>query len=190
MASTLVKYAARHLAAMVVIVGTAAGLLGALYIALLLIAIVFNQGIGSPAALPLWLFIVTITSALICLTLFMPATVVSDAIGRWRTVSLQHKFATAIASYSGLLLGGSILWPLIDNTVTFSTSLATGGIVAVILIVPMTGYWFMVQFSGWVIRVATAACKRLATPPTPPAGIKTSARPLYLNPVRKKPPLH
>jgi hypothetical protein len=190
MATILFRYAAVHLLAGIIVVGIASGLLVTLYLTLLLIAIVLNEGIGSLAALPLWLAIVATAAGLIWLTVFLPATAISDVVGRRKELSLQKKLMLAVCCYAGLILMWIALLPQPEELLDFGIRLAVSVVMIAILFFPMIGYWLFVQFSGWGMELVINIWKRLMAVPVPPAQFKPSARPLYLNPAQKKPPSH
>lgn len=132
---------AAHLAAIAVSIIAPVALAIIVFIALFVIAVVTDQGLGSPVALPLWLVIISATSTAYSLLILCPAVIIAEAVsgrlGAWRHIA---QIPLALLSMTFIL---AVVLGLLNALTGTAIDLL---VAASLLAVPLGLYWWVTKF--------------------------------------------
>lgn len=155
-ALTAMTFAARHLLIVPVAIIAGCVLWTMIYVILLLVAIIFNQGVGGPLAYPAGIIAILVTSIVIGWGIFAPA----SAIGAIACALLKLPRLAAIPIVTAAAFGLSYLlyWGYIELVTTHSMPSAAVVLknFAMFLSIPLGVYWWITEGPGAIFD----ACRR------------------------------
>ncbi len=147
------RFLVKHAVATAVIVGGVSALLATLYFVLLVVAILTDGGIGSPATLPIVLVLTAVLMTGVALAMFLPVTVAAGWISN-RT-GLTYLYEIPIAA---LLLVAYILLVAIAvglaKAYPLSSAFWYASAVSLALLPALGVYWLCLQSTGWLLTGA------------------------------------
>lgn len=122
------------------------------YAGLLAWAVLAGQPLGGALALPFMMLAALVASTLAILTGLFPATVLAHCIcRRWLHWPLLAEIPVSTLLTAGAAVGVTVVVGLRFG-VSATTSAGQGVVLAVILLVPLGVYWWVLQFSSWGIE--------------------------------------
>ncbi len=144
---------ARHFLALAATVVVLTVLWTAIYILLLLWALLGGEGLGSPLAYPLGLLILLGGAVAAGLCLFLPATALAEWVARRRGCRVLAQIPLATIFFLIFCLFGGGLWALAAGASFTAGAAAVRGLnLFVLLLLPFGLYWWVAQ--GWSVAYA------------------------------------
>lgn len=147
-------FLARHVLAFAAVVIGAALAWTLTYFGLLLWAVLTDGGIGGPLAYPAGLVFMVAASALCCLVLLLPSTVLAEGITRWFGFSTWVQIPVS----TGLLVAFSFVSVLVIAAAGVELSPlgvpVWAGILFLLMLVPLGVYWWSLQAVPLVVSLA------------------------------------
>jgi hypothetical protein len=152
--ATLVSLAIRHAVASVATIVAACAVWTVVYAALLLWAIVANDGLGGPLAYPGGLLLVAVAAGVGCLLLFFPATVSAELICRNRALPILMQIPVSVAALAALCALAGVILRASAAVLPFGASVS--GFVLwlfMLSLLPIGFYWWIAE-SAPLVRSA------------------------------------
>lgn len=138
------SFALRHGFAIAVMVITACALWTLCYFALLLWAIISNEGLGGPLAYPAGLLAFFLVSLAMALCLYFPATAIAAGLAKKYQLSFVQQIALCIGLFA--LLHFIALLAFSDQpSIPVSDRLLIGGTLFLLNLIPLGLYWWCAQ---------------------------------------------
>jgi hypothetical protein len=153
---TAMTFAARHLLIVPIAIVAGCVIWTIIYVILLLVAIIFNQGIGGPLSYPAGIIAILVTTIVIGWGVFAPA----SAIGAiaCALLKLPRLAAIPIVTASAFGLSYFLYWGYIELVTTHSMPSAAVVLknFAMFLSIPLGIYWWITEGPGAIFD----ACRR------------------------------
>ena len=150
---SVARVALSHTFAAVVVIGGSALFATGVYVALLVGAIVFNQGLGGPLALPFMVLAALAASGLSVICVLAPATLAGEWMlhrsGRGLPVALVIVAIEAVS----IAAVAALAW---DWSTRVAIGAAFGG--GVVLSVLLGVYWVSVRSANWLLAKLPVTC--------------------------------
>lgn len=159
------RFALKHAVAAGVVVGGVTALSAASYFALLLLAVVADEGIGGPLAFPFMVLSGMAASVLAVGLVLMPTTALAEWITFRRRLHVVWQIPIAVALTGAAVLSTAAAVSVMRGVAPGTTAgAATVGFVS--LLVPLGAYWWSMQSADWLIGRIKSAYQLWATPST------------------------
>lgn len=150
---TIGTFYARHLLALCVVVAAPCVLFTILYFVLLLWAIVFGGGIGSPIAYPIGLMVIFIGAFGVGSMLFFPSTVFAEWIVKKRNLPVLAQIPITVGSVGMLCLLVSAIATANSSAPSLRSAFVGFATLFGILLLPLGLYWWTAQSGPLVLAV-------------------------------------
>ena len=145
---TAMTFAARHLLIVPIAIVASCIIWTMIYVILLLVAIIFNQGVGGPLAYPAGIIAILVTTIVVGWGIFAPA----SAIGAiaCAMLKLPRLAAIPIVTVSAFGLSYLIYWGYMELITTHSMPSATVVLknFVIFLSIPLGIYWWITEGPG------------------------------------------
>jgi len=138
----------RHFLAFAGSTGAACALWTLVYVALLIWAVLSNNGVGGPLAYPAGLIFVVAASSFCCLVLLLPSTLAAEWIARRLRLSvlLQIPISAGFLAVFSLLLVGMGQAARLSGVEEISHKIpALSGLLFLLMLLPLGVYWWIAQ---------------------------------------------
>jgi len=143
---SVVRVALSHTFAAVVVIGGSALFATGAYAALLIWAILFNEPLGGPLALPFMVLVALAASGLSVVCVLAPATLAGEWLSRQSGRALAFAlFIVAIEAVS-IAAVATLRW---DAPIGVAIGVASGG--GVVLLMLLGVYWLCVRSVSWLL---------------------------------------
>lgn len=138
-------FVARHLLAIVVTVTAACVLWTVIYLALLLCTRLAGGGLGSPASFPIGLLFILVAGTAVSMTLFLPATALSEWFARRRGFPIVAQIPISVAIFALLCFATASTTAALGFQPTLRSVFVSFGVLFAANLLPLGIYWWVVQ---------------------------------------------
>jgi hypothetical protein len=148
-----IRFALRHAAATGILVGGVVAFAAASYFALLGWAMLVGEPLGGPFALPFMVLVGLIAGVSSTVLVFFPAAALAEWIGAKRNLSVAAQIPIATGLMGAFVLLASVAVGL-SRGLTLASAASIGGLIFVLLVVPLGVYWWAMRSSDWLVQSA------------------------------------
>jgi hypothetical protein len=143
---SVARVALSHTFAAVVVIGGSALLATCVYAALLVWAIVFNQPLGGPLALPFMVLAAVAASGLSVICVLMPATLAGEWLRRRSHRAMPVVIVIVAIEAVSIATLAMLAWDVPARTASLSAITGGGALLALLGV-----YWLCVRSASWVL---------------------------------------
>ena len=147
------RFLVKHVVATGVTVGGVLVLLATLYFMLLVVAILTDGGIGSPATLPIGLLLTAVLMTGVALVVFLPVTIAASWIRHRSGLTYLYEIPIAAMLLVAYILLVAIVVGL-AKAYPLSSAFWYASAVSLALLLALGVYWLCLQSTGWLLTGA------------------------------------
>lgn len=130
-----------------------------IYFALLAFAIVMNEGLGGPLALP-GMMLFALIAGVVVAAVFALVTALAEWICNRRALSIWHQIPVSTGILVVVVLAGGLLFWQLGGRSGSNTALVWS-IGFVLLLLPLAAYWWTLQSADWLLNAGARAVAKV-----------------------------